>query len=263
MTVAWIIDKIESWAPTIWAEAWDNVGLLIGDTSQEIKKVLVALDATDDVINEAIDGNYNCIIAHHPLIFTPIKHITSKDATGQKIIKLIKHGICLYAAHTNLDVAPDGVNDVLAEKLGIKNVTPMIPSALNPAIGAGRVGLLENETALAELTKHVKNALNLKDLRYTGDLNKKIKKVAICGGSGMSYWQGAIDCDVYITGDVKYSDALKALESGLSIIDITHYSGEAIIIEAIVNRLRQKAKLDKIPLEINPTSVNGQILFTL
>ena len=263
MTAKWIIDEMESWAPTTWAEKWDNVGLLIGDISQKINKVLVALDATDDVINEAIEGNYNCIITHHPLLFTPVKRITSEDTTGRKILKLIKHNICLYAAHTNLDAAPDGVNDVLAEKLDIKNIRPMIPDALNPAIGAGRIGTLENEITLAELIEHVKTALNLKEARYTSDLNKKIKKVAICGGSGMGYWHGAVDCDVYITGDVKYSDALKALETGLSIVDITHYSGEAIIIEAIVNRLRKKAKHNKISLEINPTSVNGQTLFTL
>jgi len=265
MTVKWIIDEMEAWAPTSWAEDFDNVGLLLGDISQVVKKILVALDATEDVVQEAISGNYDIIITHHPLTYSPIKRITACDPIGRKLLILAKSNISLYAAHTNLDKAPGGVNDCLAEKLGIVNTAPMANDATNNDIGIGRTGELPDETTLGELASHVKKALGLQNIRYSGNLSTKIKKVAICGGSGMSFWQSARDakCDVYITGDVKYGDALCVLDAGLCILDITHFSGEDVIIEAIVERLRKRAAQSGLEVEINPTSINGQIFYTI
>jgi len=264
-TMQWVISEMESWAPISWAEGWDNVGLLIGDASEPIKKILVALDATDAVIQEAIAGKYDCIITHHPIIRDPVKNITSSDITGRKILSLIKHGISLYTAHTNLDKAPGGVNDCLAEKLGISPTIPLAKDTLNSEIGIGRIGELPNEITLGELANHVKKSLNLKDIRYSGDISTAVKKIAMCGGSGMSFWQAVKDanCDVYITGDVKYSDALVSLSEGICIIDVTHYSGENIIVDTIVERLRAKALQGQIALEINPTSIDGQTFQTL
>ena len=265
VTVKWIVDEMEAWAPTSWAEDFDNVGLLLGDTSQVVKKILVALDATESVVQEAISGNYNAIITHHPLTYSPLKRITTCDPIGRKLLLLASHGISLYAAHTNLDKATGGVNDCLAEKLGITNTTPMAKDAINNNIGIGRIGELSNEMTLGELADYVKNALGLKDIRYSGNLSAKIKKIAMCGGSGMSFWKAARDakCDVYITGDVKYSDALNVLDAGLCILDITHFSGEDVIIEAIVKRLRKKAAECGFKVEIHPTSINGQIFYTI
>ena len=259
-TIQWVIDEMELWAPTSWAEDFDNVGLLVGDASQPVKKILVALDAIDAVIQEAITGNYDCIVTHHPLLYTPLKRIISQDAIGRKILILAKNGINLYSAHTNLDKAPGGVNDCLAEKLNFKNTTPMAKDISNHEIGLGRIAELPEEITLSELAEHVKKSLDLKDIRYSGDLSHKIKKVAMCGGSGMSFWHSAKDanCDVYITGDAKYGDTLDVLASGLCLLDITHYSGENIIVEAIVERLRMKAKQDGLLLEINATTIDGQ-----
>ena len=264
-TIQWVIDEMEAWAPTFWAEEDDNVGLLIGNAQNSIKKILVAIDATDAVVQEAIAGGYNCIITHHPLTYTPLKRITADCTIGRKILAMAKHDISLYSAHTNLDKAPGGVNDCLAEKLGISNTIPLVKDAFGDDIGFGRIGELPTGITLRELAVHVKKSLDLKDIRYSGDLSRKIKKVAICGGSGMSFWRSASDtnCDVYITGDAKYSDALSALASGLCLLDITHYSGENIIIEAIVERLRTKAEQDDISLKINATTVNGQAFYAL
>ncbi|MCL2286977.1 MAG: Nif3-like dinuclear metal center hexameric protein [Firmicutes bacterium] len=259
-TVQWIIDTMEAWAPTSWAEDFDNVGLLIGDRRQPVKKILVALDATDDVIQEAILGNYNCIVTHHPLTYNPLKRVVADDSIGRKILTLAKHGISLYSAHTNLDKAPGGVNDCLAKKLGIINTSPLAKDPFNNEIGIGRIAELPSETTLGELAEQVKKSLNLQSVRYCGNLSAKIRKVAMCGGSGMSIWQAARDanCHVYITGDVKYSDALAVLDAGMCILDITHYVGENIIVEAIVERLRTKANEDNISLVINATAIDGQ-----
>ena len=264
-TVQWIIDEMEAWAPTFWAEDNDNVGLLIGNALSPIKKILVAIDATDAVIEEAIADNYNCIITHHPITYAPLKRITADCTIGRKILALARHGISLYAAHTNLDKAPGGVNDCLAQKFSIKNTTPLVKDAFGDKVGLGRIGELPTEITLRELAEHFKKSLGLKDIRYSGDLSHKIKKVAMCGGSGMSFWQAAKDahCDVYITGDAKYGDTLDVLASGLCLLDITHYSGENIIVEAIVERLRTKAKQEGLLLEINATTIDGQAFHTL
>ena len=261
MTVQNIIDQMESWAPPQLAESFDNVGLLVGNPAWEIKKILVALDATDAVIAEAIAGGYQAIITHHPLTYNPLKAVVATDIIGRKILALAKHEIALFSAHTNLDKAEGGVNHCLASILGLENTHPMTPDATNPALGLGLVSKLATPTTLEKLAQHVKQALNLADIRYSGSLQKNIQKVAICGGSGMSFWQDAkkAGADVYITGDVKYSDALPLLESGMCILDITHYSGENIIVDAIVKKLAPQNP----GIIIEATQINGQPFFTL
>ena len=269
ITTQWIINEMENWAPTSLAESYDNVGLLVGDASSPIKKILVALDATEAIIKEAILGNYNCIITHHPLIRDPLKSVTAADTTGHKIISLIQHNICLYAAHTNLDKAAGGVGDCLVKKIFDEKCEKPLPALVkepsSDLVGFGRVIILQEETTLGELLNRVKAKLGLAYIRYSGDLSTKIKKVGLCGGSGMSFWQAAKDenCDAYITGDVRHHDALNALDAGLSLIDVTHYNGENVIVNAIVSRLREKATQDGLDLEITATSVDGQPLYTL
>jgi len=256
---------MERWASPTWAESYDNVGLLVGDRTQPIKKILVALDASDAVIEEAIENGCDIIVAHHPIIRDPLKSITAQCAAGRKIIRLISNGISLYVSHTNLDKAKGGVNDCLVAELGLKNCVPLIPETFDSEIGIGRVGKLVQETTLGEFIIHIKKSLALDDARYSGDLNRKIKKIAVCGGSGMSFLQHAIDqnCDVYVTGDIRYHDAAYALEAGLTLVDITHYSSENIVIPAIISRLAGIAEAEQQPLSFMASNVNGQTFQTL
>ncbi|MCL2356578.1 MAG: Nif3-like dinuclear metal center hexameric protein [Defluviitaleaceae bacterium] len=271
MTAEALIKILNEWSPEGCAEEWDNVGLLIGDAAQPVRKVLVALDATEAVVNEAVAGKFDFVITHHPLIHDPIRKITAADSTGRKILALIRNGIGLYCAHTNIDKSAGGVNDLLAEKIGLTNVSPLIPEAYfennappievcraSTNFGIGRVG--RSETTLAQLAEHVKSALNLPSVRFCGDASKKLKKIAVCGGdgSGARYINAAIShgCDVYITGDLRYHAVSEAMECGLSFIDITHYGGEILIVDAIVERLKNY-------VEIFPSSINGQVFETL
>jgi len=265
VTLQWLIDKMQAWAPENTAEDFDNVGLLLGDRTKPVKKVLVALDATDAVIQEAIENNFDAIITHHPLTYQPLKKITACDPIGRKLLTLAKNNISLYAAHTNLDKAHGGVNDVLASILEIENCAPMAADKNDNSIGIGRIGELPNEKTLAQLAEYVKEKLALPNIRYSGNLSAKIKKIALCGGSGMGFWQAArdADCDVYITGDVKYSDALQVLDCGMTILDITHYSGENIIVEAIVKKLNACAINEGMDVAFTATDINGQIFFTM
>ena len=264
-TVEWAIQKMERWAPPAWAESYDNVGLLVGDRLQPIKKVLVALDASDAVIEEAAANNCDMIIAHHPIIRDPLKNITEQDAVGRKIYQLILNRISLYVSHTNLDKAKGGVNDCLVDKLRIKNSAPLIPEAFDVEIGIGRFGELSQETTLENFINHTKKSLSLDDVRYSGDLKRPVKKIAVCGGSGMSFLQHAIDqkCDVYVTGDIRYHDAAYALEAGLTLVDITHYSGENIVVPAIISRLAGIAEAEQQAVSFVASYVNGQTFKTM
>ncbi|MCL2198170.1 MAG: Nif3-like dinuclear metal center hexameric protein [Defluviitaleaceae bacterium] len=251
VTAQWIIEQFEQWAPESTAEEWDNVGLLIGDAAQPVHKILVALDATEEVIKEAVTGGFDFIITHHPIVYNPIKSITTGDRTGRKIISLIKNGIGCFCAHTNLDKAEGGVNDCLAEKIGLTNLTP-----LEEESGLGRVGELPDKITLSYLAGRVKTALGLDTIRMAGDPKKQIKKIAICGGdgSGSRYINAAIakNCDVYITGDLRYHIVQESMEQNLAFLDITHYAGEISIVDAVVARL-------SADVEIAASKINGQV----
>jgi dinuclear metal center YbgI/SA1388 family protein len=254
------------------AEKWDNVGLLVGDGCATVRKILVALDATEAVVAEAIGGGFDFLITHHPLIYNPIKQINAADATGKKIIALIKNNIGCYCAHTNLDKTFGGVNDCLAEKLGLTNISALVPEEFSglcheksfPPFGFGRIGILPDETTLEKFAVHVKNSLEIPSLRYAGEGSKKIKKVGVCGGNGTGapYMDAAIkqNCDVYVTGDLRHHCVHEALEHGIALMDVTHYGSEVHVVEAIVSRLKENTKNE---IEIFASSINAQIFSTI
>jgi dinuclear metal center YbgI/SA1388 family protein len=241
---------MESWANPALAEEWDNIGLLIGDANQDVERVLVALDATEAVVTEAVNNKYDFIITHHPLIYNPLKRITVHDPTGNKILRLIRHNIGLYCSHTNLDIATGGVNDILFDALSLQRREPLMES------GLGRTGYVTKPMTLEKLTEYVKEKLSLPDARYAGQPSTLIHKVGLCAGdaAGNRYFQTAAEknCDVYITGDLRYHGIVEALERGLTLIEITHYASEAPIVEAIVSRLVSEASADNVNLLIKP-----------
>lgn len=256
-----IIDHIEKFCPTEMAEDWDNVGLLVGDYSKDIKKVLVALDAIDRVIDEAIENGIDMIVTHHPL-FNPkwnqIRNITTDETLGRAIHKLIKNDICLYSAHTNLDMAKGGINYILAGLIELTDIDVLevhSDEGADEKYGIGKVGQLKEEITLSQLAIRVKQMLNLDFVRIIGDGNKGVKKVALCSGSGMSLMKSVLKnkVDVFLTGDVKYHDAQTALDSGMCIIDAGHYGTENIIIPVLKDYL---SKLNGI--QVIESKVNGE-----
>ncbi|MCL2400221.1 MAG: Nif3-like dinuclear metal center hexameric protein [Defluviitaleaceae bacterium] len=266
MTIQWIIDKMEAWAPSKWALESDNVGLMIGDRSSPISRVLVALDLTEDVLKEAVQGRFDFVITHHPMFsrhIPPINRITTDNVLGKKIITLISNGIGLFCAHTNLDMAPGGVNDLLFDCIGLTEKEPLI-AAENPEYPSmGLVGMLNEPMPLSSLAEHVSKVLSSKQIRYTGMSDQIVHRVGLCGGNGTN--QKLIDaaftkkCDVYITGDCHYHMALQTMEAGLSLIDGSHYATEIIIINAVANYIRNMAEKDDINLIVQCSQVDGQV----
>ena len=223
-----IIDKIEDFAPLIMACEGDNPGLMFGKKNKEIKRVLVALDVDLSVIREATEKGADLIVTHHPLIFDPIKQINEKTTAGRCILELAESNIALYSAHTNLDSAKGGLNDIFAEKLGISGTKPIeitYTDENGTDYGIGRVGAIEKEMTLSEFAAFVCKAFDLPSTNFVGDGNAKVKTVAVCSGSGGSLLSD-VSADVYVTGDIKYSGARNAADAGQNLVIAGHYETE-------------------------------------
>lgn len=258
-----IINIMEEYASPNLAENWDNVGLMVGDRDSYINKILVALDIDDYVIDEAIEKKCEMIITHHPFIFKGVKSIDASDVIGSRIIKLIRNNICVFSSHTNLDIAKNGTNDTFAKLLNLKNIDNLFDKE-NSDIGLGRIGFLQKKITLLELVNNVKEILKLDNLVICGDLDTKVEKIGICTGSGadVEFILQALskNCDVYITGDIKYHNSQVAKDLGLCLIDATHYASEAIIIPTICDYINSCSKRLNMDVECIASNVDGQTL---
>ena len=237
-----IFEFLNEIAPTTLKMDFDNVGLLVGDGDNEVKKVLVALDITDEVIDEAALFGAELIVSHHPVIFEPLKSVTYADLNGRKLIKLIKNDISAICMHTNLDIVNGGVNDALMSALGAVTEGYLEytgTDSLGVKQGCGRIGELESEMSLPEFLEKCKTALNANGLRYH-DAGLKVKKLAVMGGSGGSsvYLAKELGCDTYVTSDIKYNCFLDAKELGINLIDADHFCTENVIVPVICEKLK-------------------------
>ncbi|CRK84165.1 Nif3-like dinuclear metal center hexameric protein [Neobacillus massiliamazoniensis] len=356
-----IIQLFEQFSPKRLAMEGDKIGLQIGRLNKKIKRIMIALDVLENVIDEAIEKNVELIIAHHPPIFRPLKSINMDTVQGRVIEKLIKHDITVYAAHTNLDVTKGGVNDLLAAVLGIENAEVLVPTfneklvklvvfvpashaedirevlgstgagfignysdcsfsttgtgrflprehtnpyigktgqleevdevrietivpetSLNKVVsamlkvhpyeeaaydvyslenkgevlGLGRIGTIK-EMTLLEFAEVVKTALEVESVRVVGDLQSKVKKVAVLGGDGNKYFTHAKykGADVYVTGDIYYHTAHDAMMEGLNMIDPGH-NVEKIMKKGLAQVLQKMCQEAKYEVEIFPSEMN-------
>ena len=241
MTVQTILDYVNSLAPRQMKYDWDNVGLLCGRRDQEVKKVLVALDPFMDVCMEAQAVGADMILTHHPLIFRAPKSITTDDTVGQCILYLASHGIAAVNAHTNLDCAPGGVNDVLAQTLGLSNVQvpdPMGSDDEGRPWGLLRTGTVE-EMPLEAFLSRVKERLKTPVLRYA-DGGKPVCKVAVGGGACGDAYADALraGCDTLVTADVKYNQFWDAHDLGLNLIDAGHFYTENPVCAVLAEKVQ-------------------------
>lgn len=227
-TVADILQFVETVAPRSMKMDWDNVGLNVGRRDKEVKKILVALDPFAHVCQEAKDFGADLLVTHHVLIFRP-GFVTDATAQGRNTLFLIENGIAHINAHTNLDLAPGGVNDCLAAALGLESpevINPMGADDMGRSWGLLRSGSVK-EQSLDNFLGHVKEVLGCQGLRFA-DAGKKVRKVAVGGGSCCDEMQEAVDagCDTLVTGDAKYNDFWDAHDLGLNLIDAGHFYTE-------------------------------------
>ncbi len=236
-----IIEKIEEKYPVSFAEDWDNSGFLAGDASWDVKKVFLALDATDEVIDAAIRCGSDMIITHHPLIFLGMKRVTADDFIGRRIIKMMQHNICYYAMHTNFDVL--GMAELSADYLQLSNreVLEVTYEENMRKEGIGRCGKLSVPMTLKECGKFVKEQLHLPFVQIYGDEDRIIENLAVCTGSGKSLMKQVLKKGVqaYVTGDMDYHSCIDAVAQGISVIDAGHYGTEYIFMDYMEKELKE------------------------
>lgn len=244
-----IITRLEDEYPLSCAEDWDNPGLQVGRRSREVKRIFVALDATESTISQAVEFNADMMITHHPLIFHPLKKINDDDFIGRRIMTLIDNDITCYAMHTNFDVT--GMAHINEKQLELTNTHVLDVTGENQGVeeGIGRIGDLPHSMTLQDAAAFVRSRLGLPTVRCYGlsddeenrspEEKVRVKRCAVCGGSGRSVVDKAISegADLLVTGDIDYHTGIDALAQGLYIIDAGHYGTEYGFIDYMVRKL--------------------------
>lgn len=230
MKIKQITDIIAEFAPVELAEAWDNVGLMLGSQNRECSGVMLALDLTPSVIRQAINEGCNLIVTHHPFFFSAIKSINTEESKGEMIATLIKNDITVYSAHTNLDECENGLCMTLAKTLGGENLE---------GNGVGVVCDVE-QTTLAEFAKKTAKVLNDDSVKYVGREDAPIRRVfCVCGGgaSDAAYFCARSAADVFVTGDFKHHLYIQSENDGFPIVEFSHYHSEIIVTKLLENIL--------------------------
>ncbi len=231
-TLGDLYDAIDAFAPFAAARPSDNCGIVAGSRSKPLHHVLLALDVTPDVVQEAVSVGADCIFSHHPPIYNPIRTLSDRDPVYQAI----RHDIALIAAHTNLDVAPGGVNETYLTAIGLRKLE-LLPGADGCAALAECPAEL---SALPALAARVKACTGLPSVKMV-DTGRRIKKAAVCCGGGASFFDCAVQsgADVYISGDFRHNHAVDALRAGISLIDAGHYETERLVLAPLAARLAE------------------------
>jgi len=241
-----IIQHLEHHAPLEYQESYDNSGLIVGHPDMDITGAIISLDATESVVDEAIEAGFNLIIAHHPIVFSGLKRFTGQNYVQRTIIKAIRNNIAIYAIHTNLDnVIDEGVNNKIAERIGLSRCEALLPhpGALikDRPRGTGLIGWTQHPIEWTFFLEDLKQKMQVHVIRYTQPMKATIHKVAVCGGSGSFLLNQAIamECDVFITSDFKYHEFFDANDK-IMIADIGHYESEQFTINLIKDLIIKK-----------------------
>lgn len=234
-TVREIESFLYGWAPRELAESWDNVGLLVGDPEAAVERVLVALDITPQVAEEALERGCQLIVAHHPVMncaWHPVQTVRADDRQGRTLTALLRGGVAAICMHTNLDAAEGGVNDQLARALGLTDTIPLNEQKI------GRIGTLSCEKPLEQFLHDVVKSLGCRGLRYR-DGGRPVRRVAVGGGACGEYIPQALaqGCDTFVTSDLRYNDFLDT--QGLNLIDAGHFPTEDVVCAEVVRRLQK------------------------
>ena len=232
------IEKLENIAPPETQEEWDNSGWQIKLTDGEISKVMVALEINRQVIYDAVLNNVELIITHHPLIFRGLKKIDGNDPVTRAVMRAIKSGVAVYAAHTNADKVPDGVSGAMAARLGLTGIS--ILDEDGEGTGLGIVGDLPEALPAEEAVEMVKERFGLEHARCSLPCSSPVSRVAVCGGSGSSLIGAAVrsGAQLYVTGDVSYHNYF--IDGDFMIMDIGHFESEIDVVDILFSLIRKK-----------------------
>ncbi len=245
MRLSRIISLLDSWYDPSWAAAWDRVGLVCGDPTQEVHRILFAVDPVEPVVEEALDLGADLLVVHHPLLLTPVSSVATDTPKGRVVHRLVRSGVALFTAHTNADVPADGVNDTIARALGLEGLQVLEEVAGGPPgpHGHGRVGTLAQPTTLAGLAQRVAVVLPATShgVRVAGEPDREVSTVAVGAGSGDTLMEQArvSGADVYVTSDLKHHRASEFLETeGPALVDVAHWAAESLWLPVVEAKVR-------------------------
>ena len=238
MTVRDITSVIEGFAPLFIQESWDNSGLLVGSPAQEVHGVLIGFDCTPELVDEAVSSGADMIVTHHPLIFGGLKRVSPDDPVGLALMKAVRGGIAVYAAHTTADKVIGGVSGAMASRLGLEDV--QVLDEEDDGIGLGAVGNLPHPMQAEEFIGYVKSCFGLKVLRSSRPVAIPVTRVAMCGGSGSSLIGKALQsgAQAYLCGDISYHHFFTPKD--FMVMDIGHFEGEVEICDVLFSLIRKK-----------------------
>lgn len=246
------LGELISFSDMIWppsgAESWDAPGLVSGDPKQVVSRVLLAVDVNSAIVDEAIDGAFDAVFAHHPFLMRGVQSVGEHTPKGALISKAVRSGVSIFAAHTNADIVEDGVSDVIAKSIGLEGIQPLVETA--SGIGHGRVGVFPGGISLGELARLLARTLpsTATGVRVAGDFDRVINRIALCGGAGDSFLTNAIEsgADVYISSDLRHHPVQDAREyeitqgCGPAVIDVSHWASEWLWLEVAADQLSNK-----------------------
>lgn len=252
-----IMDELERIAPLKYAEDWDNVGLLAGDVQQKITGVMLCIDLNPEIIQEAQTLQCNLIIAYHPPIFKPVTRLIANHV----VYTAIQKGLAIYSPHTALDYASGGINDALADMLQLHDRQPLRFNNLDETnIGTGRIGDLKTATSVTAIINRIKQQLHLQHVLIAGPIDKTISRVACLGGAGGDFIDEIIaqGAELFLTGEIRHHDALKAANAGLTVISTLHSNSERLVLPVVKQKLSALcqnlkiliSKWDKDPMRV-------------
>lgn len=246
-----IITLLEELAPPSYACEWDNPGLICGRRDYDVKKIMVALDATNRVVKKAVEEGADMIVTHHPMIFGSIKKVNDDTFLGDKIVTLLENRISCFAMHTNYDIA-GGMAQICGEKMNLVNPEPfeLTGEMDERPVGIGQVGHLPEKMTLRTCAKRVKEAFGLSEVLVFGDLDRKVSYAAVSPGSGRSMLKEALkkQVDVLITGDIGHHEGLDSMDMGFAVIEAGHYGLEQVFISHLCEYLQEMTEgIDVIP----------------
>ncbi len=246
------LQEFVNYAHELWplsgAEEWDTPGLVSGDLTREISHVLLSVDASASTVKEAIDLSSDVLLTHHPLLLRGVTTVSEDRYKGTLISQLIRNNVALLAAHTNADVVKDGVSEVIAQKLGLENLAPIIPGTTKTE-GIGRVGTLSAPIALGEFARKLADILphTAGGVKVAGDYTQQVQRVALCGGAGDSLLSSeeVLQADVYVTSDLRHHPAQEFREQSLisggpALIDVSHWASEWLWLETAAAQLKEQ-----------------------
>ncbi len=238
MIIKQITEVIERFAPLGWQESYDNAGLIVGRPDDEVHKALLAVDVTEEVLDEAETEGCDIVLTHHPIVFHALKRFNSADPVQRCVERAIRSRIALYACHTNLDSAPGGMSWRLAEMLGVGKLEVLQPSEAGEGVGFGVVGELPESADTVEFMRFIQRRLEVKAIRHSDITTSAVRRVAVCTGAGASLIGDArrAGADIYITADLKYNDFMTP-DKALTVADIGHFESEYCAIELLFDIL--------------------------